>query len=75
MQHDVVIDEISTMYLHCQALKFRREMPGMRCFNGKVNLPPLAEPPEPLLTFTWLELIWNPNTFYSRFENTIQAFR
>jgi ATP-dependent DNA helicase PIF1 len=36
---------------HCRALKFEKETSGMCCSNGKINLPPLAEPPDPLLTY------------------------
>jgi hypothetical protein len=35
---------------HCHALKWKGETPGMCCSGGKVTLPPLAAPPEPLLT-------------------------
>lgn len=40
-QMDVVCD-------HCGALKFAGETPGLCCLNGKVKLPSLAHPPEPL---------------------------
>ena len=33
---------------HCRALKFKGEMPGMYCSNGKVDLPLLPVLPEPL---------------------------
>lgn len=33
---------------HCQALKFENEPPGMCCLNGKIQLPILEEPPDPL---------------------------
>lgn len=35
---------------HCQALKFASETPGLCCMGGKVKLPPLRPPPEPLKT-------------------------
>ena len=35
---------------YCQALKFRNEAAGMCCAAGKVVLPPLPAPPEPLLS-------------------------
>ena len=33
---------------HCAALKFSGETPGLCCLNGKVKLPLLTPPPEPL---------------------------
>lgn len=33
---------------HCGALKFAAETPGLCCLNGKVKLPSLTPPPEPL---------------------------
>lgn len=33
---------------HCHALKFHNEAPGICCASGKVVLPPLTTPPEPL---------------------------
>ncbi|XP_049315830.1 uncharacterized protein LOC125779235 [Bactrocera dorsalis] len=35
---------------YCHALKFRNETPGMCCASGKVLLPPLPTPPEPLIS-------------------------
>lgn len=37
--------------LYCRALKFPKESAGMCCSNGKVSLPPLNNPPEPLLSY------------------------
>lgn len=37
--------------LHCLALKFQNEPPGMCCSNGKISLWPLQEPPEPLRSY------------------------
>lgn len=37
--------------MHCDALKFFKESPGMCCSNGKVSLPPLTVPPEPLRSY------------------------
>lgn len=37
--------------LHCHALKFKNESPGMCCLNGKVSLPSPNEPPEPLRSY------------------------
>lgn len=36
---------------HCDAAKFPGETPGMCCANGKVTLPALETPPEPLYSF------------------------
>nr|XP_046472567.1 uncharacterized protein LOC124214346 [Neodiprion pinetum] len=33
---------------HCHALKFKTEPPGMCCSSGKVQLPAIETPPEPL---------------------------
>lgn len=48
---DVVIGPMNKVCLHCRALKFAKESPGMCCFNGKISLPPPIEPPEPLLSY------------------------
>ncbi|GBP20420.1 hypothetical protein EVAR_14669_1 [Eumeta japonica] len=36
---------------HCDAANFPGETPGMCCANGKVRLPTLETPPEPLYSF------------------------
>ncbi|XP_055312023.1 uncharacterized protein LOC129574268 [Sitodiplosis mosellana] len=41
---------IGSMNKICKALKFKNEKPGMCCANGKVKLPDLISPPEPLLS-------------------------
>lgn len=33
---------------YCSALKWNREPPGLCCSNGKIRLPLIKEPPEPL---------------------------
>lgn len=48
---NVVIGEMNKLCPHCKALTFLKEPPGMCCSNGKVKLPPLEEPPEPLKTY------------------------
>lgn len=54
MQYDshptVVIESMDKVCAHCKALKFKHETPGMCCVNGKIKLPPLNAPPEPLHT-------------------------
>ncbi|XP_044597781.1 uncharacterized protein LOC123274285, partial [Cotesia glomerata] len=48
---DVVIGSMNVVCPHCRAKKFQKETAGLCCSNGKVHLPPLVEPPEPLLTY------------------------
>lgn len=48
---DVVIGAMDKVCLHCHALKFAKESPGMCCSNGKVVLPTMIEPPEPLQSY------------------------
>jgi hypothetical protein len=47
----VLIGRMSSICQKCNANKWPRESPGLCCFNGKVDLPVLAEPPEPLKSF------------------------
>lgn len=44
----VNIGPMNQICQHCNALKFAKEKPGMCCANGKVQLPALNSPPEPL---------------------------
>lgn len=44
----VIIGTMSKECQHCKALKFKTETLGMCCANGKVKLPVLNYPPEPL---------------------------
>lgn len=46
----VVIGAMDVVCAHCNALKFKNETPGMCCSNGKIELPLLQSPPEPLLS-------------------------
>ncbi|GFY24071.1 hypothetical protein TNCV_1011241 [Trichonephila clavipes] len=39
---------MSNVCLKCSALKWKGETPGMCCSSGKVKLPPILKPPEPL---------------------------
>lgn len=51
-QHpSVLIGQMDRLCLHCHALKFPNESSGICCANGKVSLPPLNEPPEPLRSY------------------------
>lgn len=48
-QHKTVqIGSMNALCVHCNAKKFPNETPGMCCANGKVKLPALQSPPEPL---------------------------
>lgn len=44
----VSIGAMTVVCPHCYALKFPSETPGLCCMSGKVKLPPLPDPPEPL---------------------------
>lgn len=44
----VIIGTMNKVCQHCKALKFSNETPGICCANGKVKLPALNPPPEPL---------------------------
>lgn len=44
----VIIGEMNQVCAHCNALKFKNETAGMCCASGKVVLPELNAPPEPL---------------------------
>lgn len=46
----VDIGAMNIVCAYCKAMKFKNEAPGLCCFNGKVKLPPLNNPPEPLKT-------------------------
>ncbi|GFS97746.1 uncharacterized protein TNCV_2558961 [Trichonephila clavipes] len=47
---NVVIGQMSHVCTYCQALKFNNETKGMCCAGGKIKLPHLEAPPEPLKT-------------------------
>lgn len=44
----VAISTMDVVCCYCKAIKFPNEPPGLCCANGKVKLPPLNPPPEPL---------------------------
>ncbi|XP_026475685.1 uncharacterized protein LOC113380824 [Ctenocephalides felis] len=44
----VCIGKMDVVCKYCGALKFSQETPGLCCLNGKVKLPSLTPPPEPL---------------------------
>lgn len=47
------IGSLSVACQHCNALKFQSETPGLCCAGGKVKLPVLTHPPEPLYSFLY----------------------
>lgn len=47
----VEIGTMSKICRYCKAFKFDKEPPGLCCANGKVKLPPLMPPPEPLRSY------------------------
>ena len=50
-QHDLIqIGRMNTICQYCAALKWKSETPGLCCSAGKVILPPLIAPPEPLMS-------------------------
>jgi hypothetical protein len=57
----IVIGAVDKICTHCKAFKFKNEPPAMCCFNGKIKLPILNEPAEPLFSFPILQQ--NPSIF------------
>jgi len=51
----VRIGQMDVVCEHCGALKFAGETPGLCCLNGKVKLPLLTSPPEPLRSLLSVE--------------------
>ncbi|GFY36535.1 ATP-dependent DNA helicase [Trichonephila clavipes] len=51
LHQNVVIGKTDKICMYCSALKFKNETRGMCCASGKVKLPDLHSPPEPLSTF------------------------
>ncbi|GFU70728.1 ATP-dependent DNA helicase [Trichonephila clavipes] len=51
LHSNVVIGKMDKICMYCSALKFKNETRGMCCASGKVKLPDLHSPPEPLSTF------------------------
>ncbi|GFX71443.1 helitron_like_N domain-containing protein [Trichonephila clavipes] len=50
LHSSVIIAKMDKKCTYCGAQKFKNETPGMCCAGGKVKLPDLRSPPEPLLT-------------------------
>lgn len=55
----VQFGQMSVVCQHCNALKFEKEPPGLCCAGGKIKLPELLPPPEPLRTLLYSE---SPNS-------------
>ena len=47
------VDIGSVVCPNCKAMKFKLETPGLCCAGGKVKLPVLTHPPEPLYSFLY----------------------
>lgn len=56
---------------HCDAANFQGETPGMCCANGKVRLPALETPPEPL----YLLISQTSKNFLSQIQQYNSAFQ
>lgn len=69
-QHNLVqIGQMDQVCAFCRAKKFPNETAGICCAGGKVKLPELEQPPEPLLT-----LISNRSPESQHFLKYIQAY-
>lgn len=44
------LGEMNNVCQYCNALKFRKEPASLCCFGGKITLPPLKRPEEPLFS-------------------------
>lgn len=51
MNLKISIGEMSYTCKFCRALKFKNEPPGICCSKGKITLPCLLDPPEPLKSY------------------------
>ncbi|GFT07427.1 ATP-dependent DNA helicase [Trichonephila clavipes] len=51
LHQNVIIGKMDKICMYCSALKFKNETRGVCCASGKVKLPELHSPPEPLSTF------------------------
>lgn len=46
--NNIDIGSMDQICAQCKALKYKKEAPGLCCVNGKVKLPELNKPPDPL---------------------------
>ncbi|GBM43649.1 hypothetical protein AVEN_225173-1 [Araneus ventricosus] len=65
----VVVESRNKVCTNCTALKFKNEAPGMSCLNGKVKLPSLKAPLEPLFS-----LVAGTTTQSKHFLNNIRNY-
>lgn len=65
----VVVESMNKVCTHCKALKLKNEAPGICCLNGKVKLPVLNAPPEPLFS-----LVAGTTTQSKHFLNNIRNY-
>lgn len=65
----VIIGTMSVLCQYCKALKFLTEAPGLCCVNGKIKLPPLTPPPEPLRS-----LLYEEHQYSKHFLANIQQY-
>ena len=63
------IGSMSQACTHCNAMKWNDEPPGMCCANGKVNVPLLGPPPEPLSS-----LLTGADTASKNFRSMIRLY-
>lgn len=63
------IGQMSVVCVHCNALKFQKEAPGLCCLNGKVKLPLLLPPPDPIHS-----LLYNQHADSTHFLNNIKMY-
>lgn len=49
---EIYIGLMIIMCVHCKALRYEKEAPGICCLSGKINLPPIQNPPEFLIRYT-----------------------
>ena len=69
ISYECPIGKMSSVCEHCGARKWRLEAPGMCCSNGKIRLPIIGIPPEPLQS---LLLEDNPRT--KAFQKNIRKY-
>ena len=69
ISYECPIGEMSFVCEHCGARKWRLEAPGMCCANGKIRLPIIGIPPEPLQS-----LLLEDNLRTKAFQKNIRKY-